>query len=179
MEDKVIHQTIAWIKSVVIGCNFCPFAAKAMLQKSIRYVILEEANKASTMASLLNELAYLDDHEDIETTFLITPNDFADFASYLTIVSAAEKAASRQGYDGIYQIASFHPEYCFADSTIDDPANYTNRSIYPMLHLLREESISSALKHYKEPEGIPVANVNYARKKGLVYMQMLRASCIS
>ena len=83
------------------------------------------------------------------------------------------------GYDGIYQIASFHPEYCFADSTIDDPANYTTRSIYPMLHLLREESISRALKHYKDPEGIPVANVNYAREKGLVYMQMLRASCIS
>ena len=110
LQSKVIDQTIDWIKSVVIGCNFCPFAAKAMLQKSIRYVVLEEATKESTLASLLDELQYLDTHDDIETTLIITPNHFSDFASYLTLVSAAEKTASRQGYDGIYQIASFHPD---------------------------------------------------------------------
>lgn len=179
LQSKVIDQTIDWIKSVVIGCNFCPFAAKAMLQKSIRYVVLEEATKESTLASLLDELQYLDTHDDIETTLIITPNHFSDFASYLTLVSAAEKTASRQGYDGIYQIASFHPEYRFADSTTDDPANYTNRSIYPMLHLIREESITQALKHYKDPEGIPQRNVDYARERGLKYMEMLRAACIS
>lgn len=178
MKDKVITQTIAWIKSVVIGCNFCPFAAKAMTQKSIRYVVLEEATREGTLASLLDELQYLDQHDDIETTFIITPNAFSDFTSYLTLVSAAEKTSSRQGYDGIYQIASFHPEYIFADSAPDDPANYTNRSIYPMLHLLREESITQALKHYKDPEGIPQRNVEYARERGLMYMEMLRAACI-
>lgn len=178
LTSKVITQTIDWIKSVVIGCNFCPFAAKAMLQKSIRYVVLEEANKESTMTSLLDELQYLDAHEDVETTLIILPNHFTDFASYLALVASAEKSVSRQGYDGIYQIASFHPEYCFADSAIDDPANYTNRSIYPMLHLLREESITQALKHYKDPEGIPQRNVDYARERGLMYMEMLRAACI-
>lgn len=149
-----------------------------MAQKSIRYVVLEEVSKETVIASLIDELKYLDDHVDIETTLMITPNDFTDFASYLTLVRAAEKSASRQGYDGIYQIASFHPEYRFADSTIDDPANFTNRSVYPMLHLLREESITKALEQYKDPEGIPHRNVDFARERGLKYMEMLRAACI-
>ena len=89
LQSKVIDQTIDWIKSVVIGCNFCPFAAKAMLQKSIRYVVLEEATKESTLASLLDELKYLDTHDDIETTLIITPNHFSDFVSYLTLVNSA------------------------------------------------------------------------------------------
>lgn len=178
MEDKAITQTIEWIKSVVIGCNFCPFAAKVMQQKSIRYVVIEDATKENTLDSLAEELHFLDTHDDVETTLIILPNRFADFGSYLSLVAAVEKSNTRLGYEGIYQIASFHPEYIFADSAPDDPANYTNRSIYPMLHLLREESITQALKHYKDPEGIPRRNVDYTRERGLQYMQLLRAACI-
>jgi hypothetical protein len=179
MEQQIIAQTTAWIKSVVIGCNFCPFAAKPMQQKSIRYVVLEDATKENTLACLAQELHFLDVHDEIETTLIILPNHFADFTSYLTLVSAAEKSSTRLGYEGIYQIASFHPEYIFADAAPDDPANYTNRSIYPMLHLIREESITNALAHYTDPEGIPERNVAYTRERGLQYMQMLRAACIS
>lgn len=178
MEDHIIAQTIAWIKSVVIGSNFCPFAAKPMQQKSIRYVVVEEATKEKILECLAAELNYLDAHDDVETTLIIIPNHYADFASYLKLVSAAEKTSSRLGYEGVYQIASFHPEYIFAETAPDDPANYTNRSIYPMLHLLREDSITKALEHYSDPEGIPERNVNYARDKGLVYMQMLREVCM-
>jgi hypothetical protein len=177
LTSKVITETNAWIKSVVIGCNFCPFAAKVMQQKSIRYIVLEDAIKEKTIASLVEELQYLDTHDEVETTLIILPNHFADFTSYLTLVVAAEKTNTRLGYDGVYQIASFRPAYRFADSSLDDPANYTNRSIYPMLHLLREESITHALKYYKEPEGIPQRNVDYARDRGLKYMEMLRAAC--
>ena len=178
MEDKAITQTIAWIKSVVIGCNFCPFAAKPMLQKQIRYLVVEDANKERALDSLLNEFNFLDETSAIETTLIIFPDHFSDFASYLALVSAAEKLLSKQGYDGIYQVASFHPDYYFAGSDPDDPANYTNRSPYPMLHIIREESITNALKHYKDPEGIPGRNVEYAREKGLAYMQLLRAACM-
>lgn len=178
MQDKVIAQTIAWIKSVVIGCNFCPFAAKAMMQKQIRYVVVEDATKEKTLETLLDEFHFLDETPETETTLLIFPDHYADFASYLALVSSAEKILSRQGYDGVYQVASFHPEYCFAGADADDPANYTNRSPYPMLHLIREESITNALKHYKDPEGIPGRNVDYAREKGLAYMQLLRAACM-
>ena len=178
-ESKVIAETIAWIHSVVIGCHFCPFAAKAMLGKGVHFVVVEEATEKVAVESLLQQLHYLDETAEIETAFIIFPNHFTDFHSYLKLVSSAEKLASRYGYDGIYQVASFHPDYCFVGSDADDPANYTNRSIYPMLHILRESSITNALKYYAHPEGIPQRNIEFAREKGLLYMQLLRASCLA
>lgn len=163
---------------MVIGCNFCPFAAKAMLRKSIRYVVMQDATLESSLEAFLEELQYLDRTDDIETTLVIFPNNFADIEQYLDLVEFAETLASDQGYDGIYQVASFHPDYCFAGSDNDDPANYTNRSIYPMLHILREDSITSVLENFPDPEGIPQRNIHFAQQKGLAYMQLLRAACI-
>ena len=94
------------------------------------------------------------------------------------MVSAAEKLITEKGYDGIYQVASFHPHYIFAGTTEEDAANYTNRSIYPMIHLLRENSINKALELYDNPRDIPDNNIDFARNKGLIYMKMLRNSCI-
>jgi hypothetical protein len=116
----------------------------------------------------------LDNDPAIETSFLIFPNAFQQFDDYLDLVSLAEKLLKRKSYEGVYQVASFHPLYLFANSDESDPANYTNRSIYPMLQLLREESIDKALANYKDPEGIPARNINFAKEKGLVYMKMLR-----
>ncbi|HOY04229.1 MAG TPA: DUF1415 domain-containing protein [Saprospiraceae bacterium] len=174
----IIAQTTQWINSVVIGCNFCPFASRAMLRKSIRYMVLPEATLESALAAVVEELHYLDRMEDIETTLVIFPGQFADFEEYLDLVDMAEELSADQGYEGVYQIASFHPEYCFAGAKNDDPANYTNRSPYPMLHLLREESITRALEHFEDPEGIPERNMAFAEQKGLKYMQMLRAACL-
>jgi len=176
--STIIAQTTQWINSVVIGCNFCPFASRAMLRKSIRYVVLPEATLESALASVVEELQFLDRMEDIETTLVIFPGQFSDFEEYLDLVDMAEDLSAEQGYEGVYQIASFHPEYCFAGAKDDDPANYTNRSPYPMLHLLREESITKALEHFEDPEGIPERNMAFAEQKGLKYMQMLRAACL-
>jgi uncharacterized protein len=104
-------------------------------------------------------------------------NSFADFEDYLDLVEVAEALSSEQDYDGIYQVASFHPDYCFADAVSDDPANFTNRSIYPMLHILREDSISNAVDNFPDPDGIPERNIAFAQQKGLQYMQLLRAAC--
>lgn len=177
-EATIIAQTTVWIKSVVIGCNFCPFAAKAMSTKSIRYKVLHDANTENTLETLILEMAFLDGAEDIETTLIILPYRFEDFTQYLQLVRSAEKTVTRQGYDGVYQVASFHPEYCFAGTDNDDPANYTNRSPYPMLHILREESISQAIGQHFEAKGIPARNIAFAREKGLRYMQLLRAVCM-
>nr|MDQ3015421.1 DUF1415 domain-containing protein [Bacteroidota bacterium] len=147
-EETIISQTKAWITSVVIGCNFCPFAAKALQMKSIRYVVLQDATTESTLELLVNELQYLDAREEIETTLIILPNQFNNFEKYLDLAGFAEALNSQKGYDGIYQIASFHPEYLFAGSNEEDPANYTNRSAYPMLHILREESVTRAVENY-------------------------------
>lgn len=177
-DSSIIAQTTQWINSVVIGCNFCPFAAKAVLRKSIRYVVLPEATLEGSLEAVMAELRYLDRTEDIETTLIIFPNHFTDFEEYLDMADMAEDLSVEQGYEGVYQIASFHPDYCFAEADADDPANYTNRSPYPMLHLLREDSVSKAVDHFIDPEGIPERNIAFAQEKGLKYMQMLRAACL-
>jgi hypothetical protein len=94
------------------------------------------------------------------------------------LVNLAEKLLFDKGYEGVYQVASFHPLYQFEGAQLDDAANYTNRSAYPMLHLLREISIDKALENFKSPENIPDSNINFAREKGLVYMKLLRDSCL-
>ena len=176
--DKIIEQTTNWIKSVVIDCNFCPFAAKAILKKSIRYIIKSDANMIVSLNALKEELDYLETDTEIETSFIIFPNNFDDFDDYLDLVKKAEQFLIKKNYDGVYQIASFHPEYCFEGEDEDDAANFTNRSIYPMLHILREERLTKALSLYPNPELIPQHNIDFARQKGLQYMQMLRLACI-
>lgn len=177
-DEKIIEQTTNWIKSVVIECNFCPFAAKAVLKKSIHYIIKSNVTVDESLIALIDELKYLETDTDIETSFIIFENDFCDFDDYLDLVKKAERILTKESFDGIYQIASFHPDYCFADANEDDPANYTNRSIYPMLHILREESLTKALSLYPHPELIPQHNIDFARQKGLQYMQLLRSACM-
>jgi len=174
--DEIIDKTKKWISDVVIGCNFCPFAANVVKQKAIFYKVEKNTEMEICLDSFVYEMGRLDNDPTIETSFLIFPNAFQQFDDYLDLVSLAEKLLKGKGYKGIYQLASFHPLYLFANSDEKDPANYTNRSVYPMLHLLREESIDKALANYKDPESIPVRNINFAREKGLAYMKMLRGS---
>lgn len=175
--EQVIEQTKKWIKDVVIGCNFCPFAALEVKRNTIHYQVENSTGISECLLSFINECIRLDDNAGIETSFLILPDTFQKFADYLDLVSLAEKLLKKQGYTGIYQVASFHPLYCFANAAIDDASNYTNRSVYPMLHLLREERIEQALLHYPNPEQIPKRNVDFARKAGLIYMKTLRDNC--
>ena len=176
--QQVIDQTRKWIIDVVVGCNFCPFAANPMKQQRVHFQVETSSSSTVCMDSLLQELKRLDDDIDIETTFLIFPDKFKSFDDYLRLVTKAEKLLKKHGYEGIYQVASFHPLYVFSNSSVNDAANYTNRSVYPMLHLLREESIDRALEHYEDPEKIPERNINFAREKGLAYMRMLREACL-
>ena len=172
--EQIIDITKKWIIDVVIGCNFCPFAANVVKQKTIFYKVEEDTDIETCLDSFAQEMERLDNDSTIETSLLIFPNAFQQFDDYLDLLSLAEKLLKRKGYEGIYQLASFHPLYLFANSDENDPANYTNRSIYPMLHLLREESIDKALANYKDPESIPARNINFAKEKGLAYMKMLR-----
>jgi uncharacterized protein len=174
----IIAQTNNWIKSVVIGCNFCPFAAKAMLRKSIHYIVLSDVTPETAIEKCLEALQYLDIHQEIETTFIVFANNFTIFEQYLNLVADAEALVKANGYRGVYQIASFHPNYRFGRARRNDPTNFTNRSIYPMLHILREDSITKVLQHFPDPEGIPARNIAFAKEKGLEYMQLLRAACM-
>jgi uncharacterized protein len=174
----IIEQTKKWITSVVIGCNFCPFAAREVKRNSIHYQVEISTDLNVCLLAFLQECIRLDNEEAIETTLLIFPNAFQTFDAYLDLLSLAERAIKKKGYEGVYQVASFHPLYRFADSNDDDAANYTNRSIYPMLHLLREEKMEQALQHYHAPEQIPERNIQFAREKGLGYMKRLKDSCL-
>jgi len=177
LDHDIIKQTESWIKQVVIDCNFCPFAAKALLKKTIHYSVHNQITDKDCLLILEQEVNYLNTNNHLETTFIIFETDFKDFDSYLILVNKAERWLSNNNYDGIYQLASFHPDYCFEGADDLDPANYTNRSIYPMLHLLREESITKVLAFYKNPESIPHNNIAFAQHKGLQYMQALRLAC--
>ena len=172
--EQIIDQTKKWIVDVVIGCNLCPFAANVVKQGAIFYKVETSVDQNKCLDSFLHEMDRLDNDDTIETSLLIFPNTFEKFNDYLELLSRAEKSVKEKGNEGIYQVASFHPLYLFAGSDDNDAANYTNRSIYPMLHLLREQSIDRALEHYKSPENIPQRNINFTREKGLIYMKMLR-----
>jgi uncharacterized protein len=176
--QQIITQTQNWINTVVIGCNFCPFAAKVVNNKAVNYKVEESSIDAECLAAFLKEIIFLDNNPKAETSFLIFALAFKKFDDYLVFVSKAESLLKKKKYKGIYQIASFHPNYLFANSTYNDAENYTNRSIYPMLHLLRESSIDKAVEFYKNVHSIPANNIAFAKQKGLVYMKMLRDSCL-
>ncbi|HMH32572.1 MAG TPA: DUF1415 domain-containing protein [Puia sp.] len=178
LSSQIIEQTEKWITDVVVGCNFCPFASRPLTQKRIHYQVdLSIAIPAAAQA-FLTECRRLDEQEEIETSLLILPNAVPRFSDYLDLIALAEVMLKRNGYESVYQVAGFHPLYRFNGAGADDASNYTNRSIYPMLHLLREESISQALRHYSYPEKIPEQNIQFARGKGVVYMKMLWDACL-
>lgn len=175
----MIAHTRSWISNVVIGCHFCPFAAQVFVTERIRYAVFTKETMTTALAFFLEEIKYLEQHAATETTLVIFPAQLEGFPEYLRFLKEAEKLVARKGYTGRYQIASFHPQYLFGQSEgEDDASNYTNRSVYPMLQLLRERSITRALKHFPDPENIPERNVSWARSKGIDHMRLLLASCM-
>lgn len=113
-----------------------------------------------------------------KTSLLILNNGFTNFRSYFDLFEIAQALLTKEGYEGIYQLASFHPLYLFKGSNESDPSNYTNRSPYPMLHILREEDVSMAVDNYPASEYIPEINIAFTRQKGLIYMKTLLENCM-
>ena len=176
--ELIIAQTKKWITDVVVGCNFCPFAAKELKRNTVHYEVLANATAITALEAALTLLRHLDDNDNIETSFLILPGSFPLFDTYLDLVDMKEKLLAKENYEGTYQVASFHPKYKFAGSGNDDPSNYTNRSPYAMLHFLRENSVSKAVDSYPAINQVPERNIAFNRKKGLRYMQQLLADSL-
>lgn len=175
--DEIIVRTKSWIETVVVGCNFCPFAKRELERGTVRYVVIDEVKIEHCLERLYDEFVYLDSNDDIETTLIIFSKTFVTFETFLTAVDMSEQLLTQYEYDGTYQLASFHPNYCFAGSDDNDAANYTNRSPFPMLHLLREDSLEKALENYPDPEQIPNRNVEKARTLGLDIMKAKLDKC--
>jgi hypothetical protein len=167
-ETVFIDNTRLWVERVVIGLKLCPFAPAPALKNLIRYIVSEAATPEALLEDLITELQRLIEASpgEIETTLLIHPNALRDFHDYNDFLEIADEALAVLGLEGHVQIASFHPDYQFADTEADDVGNATNRSPYPMLHLLREESIARAVESFGDTDVISVANIATLKKLG-------------
>jgi uncharacterized protein len=177
-DQRVIAQTKKWLETVIIAHNYCPFAKREFDKGSVRYQIIHDTEFNSLLQSVIQECVWLDQNADIETTLIILPSNLYDFNAFLDCLVLAEDLLIAQGYEGKYQIASFHPDYYFQGSEMDDPANYTNRSPHPMFHLIREDSIEIAVENHPDADAIPERNVEHAREQGLEKMKSLLQHCI-
>lgn len=178
-ETIAIRATERWVREVVVGLNLCPFAAVPLRQGRIRFAVCREQGTEAIYQVLLAEMEVLlgTAQETAETSLLIVPQGLDSFADYLDLLYAADAAIPAAGLDGVLQLASFHPDYQFEGAAADDPANYTNRSPYPMFHLIREDSLAQALEGYANPQQIPQNNIDKLRKLGLLEMQRRLQAC--
>lgn len=167
--STTITATQHWIKRMVIGQNLCPFAKQPFAQGRIRYVLCEAEAEKELMACLQQEMTLLADYRQTQwsTTLIVHPHVLTNFYDYNDFLAVADRLLAKAGLEGVLQIASFHPDYQFAGAASDDVTNFTNRSPYPMLHLLKEAEVEAAIAHYPEPEFIPERNVRRMRELGL------------
>ncbi|UJF17568.1 DUF1415 domain-containing protein [Vibrio sp. SS-MA-C1-2] len=177
-QQQVIDQTVKWVKDVIIKYNICPFARREIERGSIRCITVDESKIDKVLEQLIIECEFLDENSEIETSLVVIPRGFEGFYPYLDLVDIANELLIEQGYEGVYQIATFHPDYCFDDEPYDEPSNYTNRSPYPTLHLIRESSLEEALEEYDEPESIPERNIQFCQRKGGEFFAQLLANCM-
>ena len=161
----VSRQVQQWLEEVVIGLNLCPFAAKPNRNKQIKIHVCEAANEEQLLEAIYQELRVLDETPvtELETTLVVAPNQLADFADYNQFLDLIDALIIQTGNEGTYQVASFHPDYCFFGTEPDDAENLTNRSPFPIFHLIREESMEKVLQHYPNPEEIPDRNIERVR----------------
>jgi hypothetical protein len=167
-EDAVMAATRRWIAEFVIGLNLCPFARRVFDGDLIRYVVSDAGDGQALLRVLGKELQFLAaaPMAEVETTLLIHPHVLLDFLDYNDFLDRADRLLSQLDLRGVVQIASFHPLYQFTGADPDAAENYTNRSPYPMLHLLREESVSAVAGDPDELLAIPQRNIEALRAIG-------------
>jgi hypothetical protein len=167
--STVFTETQAWLQQAVIGLNLCPFAKAVYVKRQIRYCLSNAQDTDALLNVLCDELQLLAaaDPDDIDTTLLIHPGVLGDFADYNDFLAIADLTIRNFGLEGVIQIASFHPQYQFDNSKPDDIENCTNRSPYPMLHLLREQSIALAVDGIEDADEIVERNMNTLRLLGI------------
>ena len=167
-DQTVIDATRIWLEKAVIGLNLCPFAKAVYVKNQIRYVVSHARHTDQFLEELDSELERLanTDPEEIDTTLLIHPTLFPEFSVFNDLLDLAETAPEALSLEGVLQVASFHPDFQFADTQPDDMSNYTNRSPYPTLHLIRESSIARAAESFPDPSVIFERNIEVVNELG-------------
>jgi hypothetical protein len=168
-DNVYVRDTRRWLERAVIGLNLCPFAKAAHVKQLVHYAVSEATDPSQVLVEVGAELDALVaiDPQVRETTLLIVPHCMDDFLDFNDVLARAERVVRKHRLEGVVQLASFHPRFRFADTEEDDITNFTNRSPYPIIHLLREDSIHRAVRAYPHPESIYEANIQTLRRIGL------------
>ena len=177
-DQQCIDSTRCWIENVVIAQNFCPFAHFVYVNELIEFSVNKPGSMKAALEQLAQSLENLQSNSSVETSLLIFPEFVSAWEDYLDFLELAQSLLKQLGYEGIFQLASFHPDYCFEGESTDDAANYTNRSPFPMLHILREASLSEQIEHYPDAQQIPENNIVHARTMGADSLRSLLKNCI-
>jgi uncharacterized protein len=174
-----ITETRAWVERAVIGLNLCPFAKAVQVKGQVRYVVCASAEPEALLSALIDELHALANCEpsETDTTLLIHPAALTDFLDFNDFLAVVDDTLDDLGYAGTLQVASFHPQFQFADTGVGDVSNATNRSPYPTLHILREASIDRAVAAFPDPEAIFEANIQTLENLGADGWAALQAQC--
>jgi len=178
IDQDIVLSVRLWVKTFVVDMNLCPFAKYEVQHNRVRFATTEAITEEQLLLSLQDELALLNRDPSVETTLLIHAHVLQDFYTYNQFLSDADKLLVEMGLKGIYQIASFHPDYQFGGTNPDDAENYTNRSPYPLLHIIREASLERAIAAYPDVDQVPVRNVALMNSLGQIKLQALFASLL-
>ena len=172
-DKEIVLSVWQWVNTFVMEMNLCPFAKHEMLNNRVRFATTRAITEDQLLKSLQDELELLNSDPSVETTLLIHSNVLQDFYDYNQFLSNADNLLLEMGLEGTYQVASFHPDYQFGGTNPDDAENYTNRSPYTLLHLIREASLERAIVEYPDVDQVPIRNVALMNSLGHNKLQAL------
>lgn len=177
-DEEIIHAVRQWVETFVVGMNLCPFAKRELVKNRVRFVTTAATTAEQLLQVLQTELELLSADPSVETTLLIHPAVLQDFYDFNDFLGFADSLLVDMELEGIYQVASFHPDYQFGGTRPGDAENYTNRAPYPVLHLLREESLERVIADYSDVDDIPERNIELMNSLGQDKLQALFRSCL-
>jgi hypothetical protein len=179
MEDEQITNSVRqWLESVVVDLNLCPFAKRELVKNRVRFAVTQATTEEQLLLAMHTELELLNQDSSIETTLLAHPKVLQDFYTYNQFLNYADDLLIEMGLEGIYQIASFHPDYQFSDTEPDAAENYTNRSPYPLVHILREASLERVIADSPDAAEIPARNIDLMNSLGQDKLKALIKNCM-
>ena len=177
-DEEIIHAVRQWVETFVVGMNLCPFAKRELVKKRVRFVTTAATTAEQLLQVLQTELELLNADPSVETTLLIHPAVLQDFYDFNDFLDCADSLLVDMELEGIYQVASFHPDYQFGGTRPGDAENYTNRAPYPVLHLLREESLERVIADYPDVDDIPERNIALMNRLGQDKLEALLKLCL-
>lgn len=177
-DEEIIQAVRQWVETFVVGMNLCPFAKRELVKNRVRFVTTAATTAEQLLQVLQTELELLNADPSVETTLLIHPAVLQDFYDFNDFLGCADSLLVDMELEGIYQVASFHPDYQFGGTRPGDAENYTNRAPYPVLHLLREESLERVIADYPDVDDIPERNIALMNRLGQDKLEALLKLCL-